>query len=92
VNLYSVYWKRCYDHRSQRPTVLKNFVASPEKTINIVGANVLAFVDRKQCKVYPTLKLHFFIAVFRLLFLPVQFNPSGYRRINANYCIWVCGG
>ncbi len=33
---------------------IKIFVASPEKTINIVGANVLSFVDKKQCKVDPT--------------------------------------
>jgi hypothetical protein len=55
-------------------------MASPEETISIVGANVLAL----QCKVNPTLKLHYFHALFGLLFLPVQFNPSGYRRINAN--------
>ncbi len=63
---------------------IKIFVASPEKTMNIVCANVFPSVYRKQCKVYPTLNLHFFIALFGLVFLPVQFNPPGYGRINAN--------
>jgi hypothetical protein len=59
-------------------------MASPEVTINIIGANILAFVDRKQGKVNPPSKLHIFVALFGLIFLPILFNPSGYRRINAN--------
>jgi hypothetical protein len=38
---------------------IKIFMASPEVTIHIVGANVLAFVDRMQSKVDPTSKLYF---------------------------------
>jgi hypothetical protein len=72
---------------------IKIFMASTKKTINIVGANVLALVDRKQCKVNSTLKLNLFLLLYldcysyqscsiyqgTAVSMPIPYNVGQYR-------------